>query len=169
VAYAASLGALGPDVIAVHLADARPDEIARVAAAKSPVVLCPRSNLHIELKLPPLLEILNAGIRPGLGTDSLASNTTLDPLAEARSLHQRFPTVPARTLLAMATAFGADTLGFDKLVGRLRVGAAPGVVAFAHGAEAPGDPERFVLQNDRAQRTVLSRPPYSRLASEVFA
>lgn len=169
IAHSEALGALAPDVIAVHLTDARPEELARVANAQSPVVLCPRSNLYIELKLPPLLDMLRAGIRPGLGTDSLASNASLDPLAEARALHQRFPTVAPRVLLAMATGFGADALGFSALVGRLRVGSAPGLIAFAHGPNIPIDPERFVLQNDKVARTVLSRPWYPALATEVFA
>lgn len=169
VRYAERLGALRPDVIAVHLTDARPDELARVAAAGSPVVLCPRSNLHIELKLPPLLDILAAGIRPGLGTDSLASNASLDPLADARALAQRFPTVPAATLLAMATGWGADVLGFSKLLGRLAPGLFPGLIAFAHGAEPPADPDGFVLAHSHLPRRILSRPDYPRLPTEVLA
>jgi aminodeoxyfutalosine deaminase len=153
----------------VHLTDARPEELARVAAAGSPVVLCPRSNLHIELKLPPLLDILAAGIRPGLGTDSLASNASLDPLAEARALSQRFPSVPPATLLAMATGWGADALGFSKLLGRLEPGLFPGLLAFAHGAEPPSDPERFVLAHPHPARQVVSRPDYPRLPTEVLA
>ncbi len=169
IAYAERLGALAPDVIAVHLTDARPDEIARVAAAGAPVVLCPRSNLHIELKLPPLLDILAAGIKPGLGTDSLASNASLDPIAEARALQQRFPTVPAATLLAMATGWGADVLGLGRVLGRLRAGTFPGVLAFEHGAVAPLEPERYVIQSDPAVRRIVSRPHFPTLPAEVFA
>jgi cytosine/adenosine deaminase-related metal-dependent hydrolase len=169
VRYAEQLGALGPDVIAVHLTDARPDELALVAKAGSPVVLCPRSNLHIELKLPPLLDVLRTGLRPGLGTDSLASNASLDPLAEARALRQRFPTVPPATLLAMTTGWGADALGYGGKLGRIEVGSYPGVLAFEHGSVAPAEPERFILDNDRALRRVVSRPNYPALPAEVFA
>jgi cytosine/adenosine deaminase-related metal-dependent hydrolase len=164
VDFADRLGALGPDVIAVHLTDARSDEIARLAEQHSPVVLCPRSNLHIELKLPPLLDLLRAGIRPGLGTDSLASSASLDPLAEARALHQRFPTVAGLELIAMATGWGADALGFGQLLGRLRSDLYPGVLGFMHGTERPSDPARFVLEHDKAERRILSRPAYARLA-----
>jgi cytosine/adenosine deaminase-related metal-dependent hydrolase len=157
VRYAARLGLLGPNTIVVHLADARPDEIAIVAAAGSPVVLCPRSNLHIELKLPPLLDVLAAGLRPGLGSDSLASNASLDPLAEARALRKRFPTVPAATLLAMASAWGADALGLADRVGRLEKGLAPGVLAFEHGMTSVSDPAKFVLDHESAPRKVLAR------------
>ena len=96
VELADRLGALGPHVLAVHLTDAHPEELARVAERGAPVVLCPRSNLYIELRSPPLLAMRAAGIAPALGTDSLASNASLDVLAEARALADRFPTVPAR-------------------------------------------------------------------------
>jgi cytosine/adenosine deaminase-related metal-dependent hydrolase len=162
VRYAESLGALSPGVLCVHLADARRDELDRVAAAGAPVVLCPRSNLHISVKLPPLLDILDAGIRPALGTDSLASCASLDVLEEARTLAERFPTVPARTLLAMLTAWGATALGFDDRLGTLSEGKCPGVVAFEHAAgAAPADPERFILaagKRTAPERNVLSRP-----------
>jgi cytosine/adenosine deaminase-related metal-dependent hydrolase len=171
VAYADQLSALGTHVIAVHLCDARPDELALVAQRGAHVVLCPRSNLHIEVKLPPLLDILRVGIKPALGTDSLSSNASLDPLAEARALHKRFPTVAPALLLAMATAFGADVLGFSHLVGRIRVGLVPGILAFEHGASVPAEPERFVLDNEKAPRTLVSQPAFQRmsLSSEVHA
>jgi cytosine/adenosine deaminase-related metal-dependent hydrolase len=156
VSYAASLGVLGPDVICVHLTDARKDEIAKVAAAGAPVVLCPRSNLHIEVKLPPLHDILAAGIRPALGTDSLASCPSLDVMDEARALAERFPSVPPRTLIAMLTSWGADVLGLGDRVGRLVAGAAPGVIAFDHDGAAPADPERYVLSRAGKRREVLA-------------
>jgi cytosine/adenosine deaminase-related metal-dependent hydrolase len=170
VEYVERLGGLASDVIAVHLTDARPEELARVAAARMPVVLCPRSNLHIELKLPPLHDILRAGIRPGLGTDSLASNASLDPLAEARALAARFPSVSPATLLAMATGWGADALVLGHVLGHLRPGQFPGVLAFEHGNAAPHEPERYVIQSsDKLARRIVSRPHYPSLPPDVYA
>jgi cytosine/adenosine deaminase-related metal-dependent hydrolase len=158
VRHADACGALRSDVIAVHVTDARPDEIALLAERGVPVVLCPRSNLFIEVKLPPLIDILSAGIQPGLGTDSLASCSSLDVLAEAAALHARFSSVAPRLLLAMATSFGARALRLDHHVGSLRVGLTPGVLAFAHEGAAPTDPERFVISDARRPRRLLSRP-----------
>jgi cytosine/adenosine deaminase-related metal-dependent hydrolase len=170
VRYVATLGALAADVVCVHLTEVRVDEIALVARAGAPVVLCPRSNLHIEVKLPPLIDLLAAGIQPGLGTDSLASNASLDVLDEARALAERFPSVAARTLLAMATSWGARALALDARVGTLAQGLAPGVVAFEHDGAPPADPERFVLSRAAKRRTVLARPgswPLSSSAPEA--
>jgi cytosine/adenosine deaminase-related metal-dependent hydrolase len=151
---AEELGALGPAVVAVHLTDARPDELDRVAASGSPVVFCPRSNLFIETRLPPLLAARSAGIIAALGTDSLASNASLDVLAEARALADRFPTVPAAELLTMATWAGALALG-RRDIGRIVRGARPGLVLVE--GEPHGDPAAHVLSKVRAPRRWLSR------------
>jgi cytosine/adenosine deaminase-related metal-dependent hydrolase len=154
IALADDLGALGPHAIGVHLTDARPEELELVARRGAPVVFCPRSNLFIETRLPPLLAARAAGLLPGLGTDSLASNASLDVLAEARALADRFPTVPARDLLQMATWEGARALGRDD-VGRVARGARPGL--FAIDGDPGGDPCSFVLRNVRAPRRWVVR------------
>jgi cytosine/adenosine deaminase-related metal-dependent hydrolase len=154
IALADDLGALGPHTICVHLTDARPEELEQVARRGAPVVFCPRSNLFIETRLPPLLAARAAGIFPGLGTDSLASNASLDVLAEARALADRFPTVPARDLLRMATWEGARALGRED-VGRVARGARPGL--FAVDGDPGEDPCAFVLKNVRAPRRWIVR------------
>lgn len=154
VALADDLGALGPHGICVHLTDARPEELELVARRGSPVVFCPRSNLFIEARLPPLLAARAAGILPALGTDSLASNASLDVLAEARALANRFPTVPARELVRMATWEGARALGRED-VGRVARGTTPGL--FAIDGDPGDDPCAFVLRNVRAPRRWVVR------------
>ncbi|HEX8792398.1 MAG TPA: amidohydrolase family protein [Polyangiaceae bacterium] len=154
VALADDLGALGPNVLLVHLTDARPEELATVARRGAPVVFCPRSNLHIETKLSPLLAALAAGLLPALGTDSLASNASLDVLGEARALADRFPTVPAEQLLRMATWAGARALGRND-IGRIAPGARPGI--FAIDGEPGADPCAFVLRQVRAPRRWIAR------------
>jgi cytosine/adenosine deaminase-related metal-dependent hydrolase len=149
---AEAAGALRPGVVLVHLADARAEELARVARSGAAVVLCPRSNLYIEARLPPLLALRHEGIEAALGTDSLASNTSLDVLAEARALADRFPSIPAWELVKMATWNGARALGREDL-GRIARGARPGI--YVVEAEVTGDPAAFLLSNIRAPRRVL--------------
>jgi cytosine/adenosine deaminase-related metal-dependent hydrolase len=154
LAVALELGVLEPTVLCVHLTDARPEELALVAERQVPVVFCPRSNLFIETRLPPLLGARAAGILPALGTDSLASNASLDVLAEAKALADRFPTVPAVDLLRMATWEGARALGRTDL-GRVAPGARPGLVLIE--GQAGADPAAFVLAHVRAPRRWLAR------------
>ncbi len=91
---------------------------------------------------------------PALGTDSLASNSSLDVLAEARALADRFPTVGACELVRMATWEGARALGRSDL-GRISRGARPGL--FAIDGEPGDDACAFVLRNVRAPRRWLAR------------
>ncbi len=156
VDFAADLGLLAPDVLLVHLTDIRSQELDRVAASGAHVVLCPRSNLFIEMKLPPLLELLKVGIVPALGTDSLASNASLDVLAEARALADRFPSVPASLLVQMATAAGARALGRPDL-GRLAKGLRPSVLSVDGPLGPNDDPGVFVLRQPVAKRKWVLR------------
>lgn len=154
VAFAAEVGALRPDVLCVHLTDARPDELELLAQHDVPAVFCPRSNLFIEMRLPPLLAARSAGLLPALGTDSLASNGSLDVLAEARALADRFPSVPASDLLRMATWQGARALGRSD-IGRIVRGGRPGL--FSIEGRVDGDPSQFVLSNLRTPRRWIVR------------
>ena len=158
--YAEVVGVLHPAMVLVHLTDARPDELKRVAESGASVVLCPRSNLHIENRLPPLLTMLEAGLAPALGTDSLASNASLDVLAEARTLHERFLTVPAWEIVRMATWNGARALGRTDL-GRIAKGARPGL--YAVEGDVVGDAAAHLLvQVGLPRRRVVPRLPEGR-------
>jgi cytosine/adenosine deaminase-related metal-dependent hydrolase len=154
VPLADDLGILGPHFLCVHLTDARPEELELVVRRGAFVVFCPRSNLHIETRLPPLLAARAVGLEAALGTDSLASNASLDVLAEARALADRFPTVPAVDLVRMATWEGARALGRPDL-GRVAIGSRPGLFA------VDGDPRcdgcAFILANLRAPRRWIVR------------
>jgi cytosine/adenosine deaminase-related metal-dependent hydrolase len=156
VEFADELGLLAPDVLLVHLTDIRSQELDRVAASGASVVLCPRSNLFIEMKLPPLLELLKVGIIPALGTDSLASNASFDVLAEARALADRFPSVSASLLVQMATAAGARALGRPDL-GRLAKGLRPSLLSIEGPLGPNDDPCVFVLRQPLAKRKWVLR------------
>jgi cytosine/adenosine deaminase-related metal-dependent hydrolase len=80
-----------------------------------------------------------AGVSLAIGTDSLASTPSLDPLAEARALHERTPNVPAATLVAAATSGSARAIGWGDRLGRLVKGARPGVLHVAPTATIPWD------------------------------
>lgn len=131
VTLLARLGVLRPDVLLVHAVDVDATDISAIAAAQVPVCLCPRSNLAIGGRLPPVARLVAAGIRLAIGTDSLASCPDLDPLGDVVELCRRVQDVdPVRWLVA-ATAGGADALARPDL-GRLVLGARPDLL-FLHG------------------------------------
>lgn len=144
VAYLAMLQVLDGRLMAVHCVHTTPEDRATLAATRTPVCLCPRSNAHIEGSLPAAEAFVDQGLRLALGTDSLASSPDLDVLGEARLLRERFPGVSAETWLRAATAGGADALGLATF-GQLALGTAPGLLFF----EGAGDAEAALTASRR--------------------
>lgn len=147
VEYLAALGAFaGPRApLLVHMVHADADDLARAAAARATVVLCPRSNLHIGGRLPDVPAALAAGVPLAVGTDSLASVPDLSLWAELATLSARFPAVPPALWLEAATRGGAAALGLD-WAGALQPGKRPGLLDVTP-AGGGADPERLLVSD----------------------
>lgn len=91
-------------------------------------VVCPKSNSYIAQEIPPLTLFAKKGISVAIGTDSLASNTTLSMLAEIQYLQEKFPEISLEYLLHCATAQGARALGIQKKYGSFLPGTKPGIL-----------------------------------------
>lgn len=90
--------------------------------------LCPNANLYIGNGLPDLALLQRHGVSLVVGTDSLASNETLDIAAELQTLQRHFPAVSMAALLQMATLNGALALGIGGRYGSFEAGKQPGIV-----------------------------------------
>lgn len=92
--------------------------------------LCPNANLYIENTLPniEMLRANNANIV--LGTDSLASNWSLNIAAEIQTIRKNFPAIALAEILQWATINGARALQMDKMLGSFEKGKKPSVVLF---------------------------------------
>jgi cytosine/adenosine deaminase-related metal-dependent hydrolase len=121
------------------------------------VVYCPRTHAHFGHPPHPFRSLLARGVRVALGTDSLASNPDLDPLAEARFLHRRHPDLPAGDLVRMVTLAGAEALGWDDEAGSLYPGKSADLAVVPLPAGGGGDPYRLVLGSDLPVGRVLFR------------
>ncbi len=88
------------------------------------MALCPRSNEYIGGMQPPAGLLASSGIRIAIGTDSLASNTSLSIVEEMKAIKD----IPLETLLQWVTLGGAQALGVDDSYGSLQTGKRPGVV-----------------------------------------
>jgi len=80
-----SLGALTPQLNAVHMTQLTASEIAMLAERGVHVIHCPESNMKLASGACPVGELLNAGVNVALGTDGAASNNDLDMFGEMRS------------------------------------------------------------------------------------
>ncbi|GKU79501.1 5-methylthioadenosine/S-adenosylhomocysteine deaminase [Paenibacillus sp. L3-i20] len=111
---------------AVHLTD---EEIALLAARNVSVSHNPVSNLKLASGIARLSDMLNAGVKVSLGTDSVASNNNLDLFEEIRFsalLHKGIsgdPTaIPALEALKLGTIYGAEAIWQSDRIGALKVG-----------------------------------------------
>jgi 5-methylthioadenosine/S-adenosylhomocysteine deaminase len=128
--YLNSIDFLGHDVIAAHGVWLTPEEIRIFAEKKVGIAHCPESNQMLASGVAPVVDMRNAGINVGLGTDGPAgSNNNLDMIEEAASaarlqkvMRGDPKALTARDVLEMATIGGAKVLGLDSKVGTLEEG-----------------------------------------------
>ncbi len=90
-------------------------------------VLCPRSNLYIEEAFPPVELLRRKGVKMAIGTDSLASNSSLSLLDELICLAGRTE-APLQELVGWATVHGANALGLSDSMGSFEPGKKCGAV-----------------------------------------
>jgi 5-methylthioadenosine/S-adenosylhomocysteine deaminase len=124
-----SIGFFEGPTIAAHVVWPTKEEIPILAERKVGVIHNPTSNMKIASGISPITEMLDAGVRVGLGTDGAASNNDLDMWEEMRlaSLLQKVDrmnpeVIPATTVLGMATSGGATAIGLGDTIGSLEVG-----------------------------------------------
>jgi len=127
--YLAGLGFLSPDSLVVHGVQFAKEDLARVKAAGSPLVSCPRSNVYVGVGAPPLESFYAAGVPVAFGTDSLASVADLNMFAELAEARRIAPAVPARDLLRSATLTGAQALRYDDEYGSIEAGKRAALIA----------------------------------------
>ena len=89
---------------------------------------CPKANLYIEDRIPKIDNFLLGGHDIVIGTDSLASNDTLDILEELKVIHKEFPDLDFNETIKWATLNGAKALNLESELGSLEVGKKPGLV-----------------------------------------
>jgi cytosine/adenosine deaminase-related metal-dependent hydrolase len=112
---------LAGDVWCAHCVHLSQRDIATFAETGTGVAHCPTSNLRLGAGVAPVRELLDAGVRVGLGVDGSASNERSDVGYETRQalLVARGRSGPAamtaREALRLATRGGAAVLGRDDL------------------------------------------------------
>jgi aminodeoxyfutalosine deaminase len=117
------------NLILVHNTFADTETIRKVNARKDLYwCLCPNSNLYIEGTLPPVKLLLDENCRIVLGTDSLASNNSLDILEEMKTLQSAFSWLSLPEIVAWATQNGAMALKEESQYGSIRPGMKPGLL-----------------------------------------
>ncbi|HMZ91140.1 MAG TPA: TRZ/ATZ family hydrolase [Pseudomonadales bacterium] len=130
------LGLLSPRLQAVHMTQLLDSEIELLARHGVHVIHCPRSNLKLASGMAPVARLLDAGVNVALGTDSAASNNSLnlfDELAMAALLGKGVSgdarAIDAHRALELATLGGARALGLGEQIGSLEAGKLADLIA----------------------------------------
>lgn len=125
-----------PNVMAVHCVHVDDEDIEILERAKVAIAHCPRCNAKLGMGVAPLSSFLARGLRVGIGTDSPASNSTIDFFDEMRVglLIQRGITgeasfYTAERFMTLATLGGARALKLDHLIGTLEPGKRADIIA----------------------------------------
>ena len=111
--------------------------------------LCPNANQYIEQTMPPIELLRASGAEIVIGTDSYASNWSLNLLDELKTIQKQFPSIPVSEMLGWATMNGARALQMEKGLGSFEKGKKPGVVLI-EGISANGQ-----LQNTSISRRII--------------
>jgi 5-methylthioadenosine/S-adenosylhomocysteine deaminase len=128
-----------PRLLAVHCVHVDESDIAVLAENSVSIAHCPRCNAKLGMGNAPLAQFFEHGITVGLGTDSPASANTTDPFDEMRiglllqrsvsTEHDFYRYFTARTMLRLATIWGARALGLADEIGSLEPGKRADVIA----------------------------------------
>ena len=140
-------GVLAECTLCIHVVQAGPADLERLADRGCAVAHCPLSNAAHGHGAAPLAGFLSYGLRVGVGTDSVLSVSRLDLLAEARAA-RGLAGLDAESALALCTLGGAAALGLDGETGSLEVGKWGDCVVL-RASSAGGSPADRALESGR--------------------
>jgi cytosine/adenosine deaminase-related metal-dependent hydrolase len=131
--------AIAPRAIIIHgnYLDAEERSYLASHADHMSLVYCPRTHAYFRHPPYPLLELMRAGVRVALGTDSRASNPDLNLLADMSLVARAYPEVDPQQVLRMGTLAGAESLGRGHEIGSLSTGKLADLVALPLPVGAP--------------------------------
>ena len=121
VEYFQEIGLLDASTVLAHQVNCGPKDVAILAASGAAVVHNPLANTILGSGMPPLMELLKAGVPVAISTDGSGSADNQNLLAAARlaaqyqkAFHQDATLLPSQQLLEMITVVPSRILGFDQ-------------------------------------------------------
>ena len=149
------------DFLLAHVNYITFDELELLRRRRHSVAYCPRSHDFFGHSVHPFQKMLELGINVCLGTDSLASNSSLSILDEMRFLRREFPDLEVGTILRMATLNGAKALQLDKKIGSIAPGKEADLIALPLVSKSADDGENA---RENMLKLRVSMPPDEVLA-----
>lgn len=121
VEYFAEIGILDAGTVLAHQVNCGPRDIELIAASGAAVVHNPLANTILGSGMPPLVDMLKAGVRVAISTDGSGSADNQNIIAAARlasqyqkALHQDASLLPSQQVLEMITNVPSAILRLDQ-------------------------------------------------------
>lgn len=128
--YMEKLGWVGNDVWWAHCIWLSPDEIQMMAQTGTGVAHCPSSNMRLGSGIAPIREMIDAGVKVGLGVDGSASNDSSHMIAEGRMAMLLQRVAKGADALTIQETLNLETVGGASVLGRDDIGILkPGMAA----------------------------------------
>ena len=122
-------GVLGADHLLIHAIHPNEDEIRLLAETETPVSVSIFSELRTGMGIPPVVEMLRAGVNVNLSLDTMAASDNSDMFAAMRTQmciergrYEDATVYQPDTVLRQATLDGARALGLAETTGSLTAG-----------------------------------------------
>ena len=129
VNFMEATGCLGPHVSLAHSIWLLEEEIDKLAATGTNVVLCPASNMKSKSGIAPVREFVDRGVPVAIGTDNCACSDTQNIFHSMKlfvglaAVSKLEPGPPyAKDAIRCATVAGAKTAGMENEIGALKPG-----------------------------------------------
>ena len=129
IGYLASIGFLGPEILAGHCVQVDEGDIAILKSFDVKVANNAVSNMFLASGIAPVAQMQAAGITVGLGTDDANCNNSVNMISDMKvaalaqkSRYGRADAITAERVLEMATIGGARALGMAGQIGSVEAG-----------------------------------------------
>ena len=143
--------------IVVHLNELTEDDFARIEGGpRFHIAHCPRSSRYFRHRPFALRRLLDLGFNVCLGTDSLASNSSLSLFAEMQTLRDAHPWLAQERILEMATVNGAQALNQAQALGKIRAGFQADLIALPIESESGDVFEKMVAWDKEVPWSMLA-------------
>jgi len=163
VASLARQNALGSHLLAIHVNCLAHGDAQLLAKKRVHVVHCPRSHEYFQHPEFPHRELKNAGVNICLGTDSLATvllkrkqPPSLTMFAEMQTFASKYPGVPPKQILEMATINAARALGHAGNLGELKRGLYADLIALPFSGSATDAPDAVLRHTGEVSASMIS-------------
>jgi len=165
IAWLDAHGVLGDRTLCIHAIQLDEADIRLLADRGAAVAHCPVSNAAHGHGTSPVARLRAAGVRVGLGTDSVASVGPLDLWREMRAA-QSLAGLSDRDAVALATLESARALGLEREIGSIRPGKWGDLVAVRASDGSAADPIGTLLRANPSDvlltllgGVIVHRPP----------